>query len=809
MLERLVSDVRYSIRKMIKNRVFTFIVILTMSLAIGMNTAIFSVINRLLLSPLPYNTPGELVQVENNFKPLNLEKIPVSVPEFADFQKQTQVFSHVAIYSSWEMNLGSFHGNDAQRLPGALVSASLFDVLGVAPALGRFLRSEENNVGANTVAVVSYDFWRQRFNNDPSMIGQTLTLDGVNYSIVGVMPEGFYFPDRDTQLWAPIAFKPADFAEKDRGSRSYQLYARLGPGISVNQARTAMGNYSNELSNQHPDAYPNHGLYISVTPLQEAILGDARRPLIILLLASAMVLLIACVNVANLLGARAATWKREVDVRIALGASRPRMFAQFLTESLMLSLIAGALGIALAQFAKGVILVTVAKNIAHPDDVGIDGHVLGFTLLLCMFTGVVFGLTPALQVYKTRLYESLSENSSTAGRTRRSSLDFLIVVEVCLSLVLLICAGIMIKSLYKLQTVDTGFNANNVLTMKLYLPVGKYDEPQRAAFYTELLRRVISHSGVLSAGVINQLPLAGGASDRTFLIEGRQGDSAQPDVEIRNISPDYFKTMGINIVRGRSFAETDDHNAPKVLIINQAMAKKYWGSEDAVGKRMVYFAGAGETPNWRQIVGIVGDVRHFGLNAESKPEVYVPQLQHPRAFMNLVVRTGSDPLALASAVRRDVKEIDPNQAVYDVNSMNSVVADSIKLQRFAAILLGAFACFALFLATIGLYGVLSYLVSQRTRELGLRMALGAQKSHVFQLIIKKGMALVLIGVSFGLLGAFAGTRLLASLIYGVSTTDLFIFTMVSLVLVVVSIIACLIPATNALKVDPVIALKYE
>jgi predicted permease len=794
---------------MIKNRVFTLIVILTMSLAIGMNTAIFSVINRLLLSPLPYNTPGELVQVENNFRPLNLEKLPVSVPEFADFQKQTQVFSRVAIYSSWEMNLGSFHGNDAQRLQGAQVSASLFDVLGVGPALGRILRPEDNNAGANTVAVVSYDFWQQRFNNDPSMIGQTLMLDGQNYSIVGVMPKGFYFPDRDTQLWAPIAFKPSDFAETDRGSRSYQLYARLRPGMTVTQARAGMGNYANQLSDQHPEAYPNHGLYISVTPLQEAMVGDARRPLIILLLASAMVLLIACVNVANLLGARATTWKREVDVRIALGASRARMFAQFLTESLMLSLISGALGIVLAQFAKGVILATVASTIAHPDDVGIDGRVLGFTLLLCMLTGVVFGLTPALQVYKTRLYESLSENSSTAGRTKRRSLDFLIVVEVCLSLVLLICAGIMIKSLYKLQTVDTGFNANNVLTMKLYLPVGKYNEPQRAAFYTELLRRVTSHPGVQAAGVVNQLPLAGGSNDRTFLIEGRQGDSAQPDVEIRHISPDYFKTMGINMVKGRPFAETDDHGAPKVLIINQAMAKKYWPGEEAVGKRMAYFAAPGETPDWRQIVGVVGDVRHFGLNAESKPEVYVPQLQHPRAFMNLAVRTGSDPLALASAIRRDVQDIDKNQAVYDVKSMDSVVADSIKMQRFAAILLGAFACFALFLATIGLYGVLSYLVSQRTRELGLRMALGAQKSHVFQLIVKKGMALVLIGVSFGLVGAFAVTRLLASLIYGVSTTDPFIFSMVSLVLILVSVIACLIPAATALKVDPVVALKYE
>jgi putative ABC transport system permease protein len=808
MFETLASDLKYSVRKMFKNRVFTLIVISTMSLAIGMNTAIFSVINALLLDSLPYSKPHELVQVQDNVKALNLEKMPVSALEFSDFQKQTQIFSQVGIYSSWEVNLGSLRGSDAQRLPAAQVSGSLFDVLGVRPELGRFLRPEDNNAGASPVAVVTYGFWQQRFNKDTGVIGQMLILDGINYTIVGVMPKGFYFPDRDTQLWAPVSFTPGDFSEANRGSRSYSLYARLKPGLNVEQARAGMQSFANQLAQVHPEAYPRT-FYITIDSLQEVMVGDARRPLIILLLAAVMVLLVACVNVANLMGVRATTWRREVDVRIALGASRARMFVQFLTESLLLSFIAGALGIVIANVAKGVILSTVAAGIAHPDDVATDGPVLAFTLVVCLITGIVFGLTPAFQIYKTRLYDSLRESTSTTSSRKRRSLDFLIVAEVCLSLVLLISAGIMIKSLYKLQTVETGFNPNNVLTMKLYLPVNKYGDTQRADFYTELLRRVASHPGVQAAGVINQLPLSGGATDRTFFIEGKQGESAQPDFQIRHINADYFKAMGINVIEGRSFAPTDDRNAPKVLIINQALAKKYFSGEDPVGKRMAYFAPPGQAPEWRQIVGVVNNVRHFGLNAESQPEVYVPYLQHPRAFMNLVVRTSADPLGLASTIRRDVQDMDRNQAVYDIKTMDSVVNDSIKMQRFSAMLLGAFAGFALFLAAIGLYGVLAYSVSQRTQELGLRMALGAQKSHVLKLVVNKAMALVLIGVSLGLAGAFAGTRLLSSVIYGVSTTDPFIFTMVSLVLIIVSVIACLIPAVSALKVDPVVALKYE
>jgi len=808
MFERLASDLKYSVRKMFKNRVFTLIVISTMSLAIGMNTAIFSVINALLLDPLPYSKPRELVQVQNNVKALNLEKMPVSAVEFFDFQKQTQIFSQVGIYSSWEVNLGSLRGSDAQRLPAAQVSGSFFDVLGVRPELGRFLRPEDNNTGTSPVAVVSYGFWQQRFNKDADAIGQMLVLDGIDYTIVGVMPKGFYFPDRDTQLWAPITFTPSDLSEANRGSRSYSLYARLKPGLNVEQARAGVQSFANQLAQVHPEAYPRT-FYITVDSLQEVMVGDARRPLIILLLAAVMVLLIACVNVANLMGARATIWRREVDVRIALGASRGRMFAQFLTESLLLSLIAGALGIAIANVGKGVILSTVAGGIAHPDDVATDGPVLAFTLLVCLITGVVFGLTPAFQIYKTHLYDSLRESTSTTNSGKRRSLDFLIVAEVCLSLVLLISAGIMIKSLYKLQTVKTGFNPNNVLTMKLYLPVNKYGDTQRADFYTELLRRVTSHPGAQAAGVINQLPLAGGATDRTFFIDGKQGESAQPDLQIRHISADYFKTMGINVVEGRPFAPTDDRNALKVLIINQALAKKYFLGEDPVGKRMAYFAPPGQAPEWRQIVGVVNNVRDFGLNAESQPEVYVPYLQHPRAFMNLVVRTSSDPLGLASTIRRDVQDMDKNQAVYDIKTMDSVVNDSIKMQRFSAMLLGAFSGFALFLAAMGLYGVLAYSVSQRTQELGLRMALGAQNSHVLKLVVNKAMTLVLIGVLLGLLGASAGTRLLSSVIYGVSPTDPFIFTMVSMVLIAVSVIACLIPAASALRVDPVVALKYE
>jgi len=809
MFEKLMQDVRYSVRKVLKNPVFALIVIVTLALGIGLNTAIFSVINAVLLRPLPFNEPGEIVQVENNFKPLNLEKLPVSIPEFADFQRQNQVFGDVGIFNNWEMNMGSAGGSDAQRLPGGLVSASLFDVLGVAPAAGRRLTAEDNKVGAGNVAIVSYDFWQRRFNGDPTLVGKKLMLDGVSFSVVGIMPKGFYFPDRETELWAPIPFKAGDFAETERGSRSYSLYARMKPGLTLNQARVAMNNFAAEQSARFPQSYPGNGLSFSVNSLQDQLVGDSRRPLLLLLIAVAMVLLIACANVANLLLARAAAWQREVDIRVALGSSRGRIVRQFLTESIMLSMIAGALGLFLAQLSKGAILATVAGNVARPEDVTLDWGVLAFTFGLCVLTGVIFGLAPALQVYKRRLYESLSESHSTAGRTRQRSRDLLIVVEVSLSLVLLICAGLTIKSLYRLQTVDTAFVPNNILSMKFYLPVGKYDEGQRAAFYTELLRRVRVHPGVRTAGVINQLPLGGGGSDRTFQIEGRQGESATPDVEIRHISADYFKTMGIPVVKGRSFTEQDDRNAPKVLMINQTMARKFFSGEDVVGRRMAYYSGPGEVPDWRMIVGVAGDVRQFGLNVDSRPEVYVPYLQHPRAFMSMVVHSGSDLNALMSAIRHDIQDLDRNQAVYDVKPLQSVVDGSIKTQRLSAMLLGSFAAFALFLAAIGIYGALSYLVSQRTRELGLRIALGAQPSDVLGLIMKKGLMLVFIGVSVGLVVALLLTRLLASAIYGVTATDPVTFIGIPVLLIAVSILACLMPARSALKVDPVVALRAE
>jgi putative ABC transport system permease protein len=809
MLNTIVSDLLYSFRKIAKHKVFTLIVISTMSLAIGMNTAIFSVINTLFLDPLPYSDPNELVQVENNIKPLNLEKLPVSVPEFADFERQTRVFSNVGIYTSWDMNLNAYGGNDAERLSGAQVSGSLFDVFNVAPAMGRPLRADDDNQGVPKVVVVSYGFWQERFSKNPNIIGQSLVLDGISYMIVGVMPKGFYFPDRQTRLWAPITFMPADFVENERGDRSYNLYARLKPGLGIEQARAAMGIYARQQSDLHPADYPSHGLSISVTPLKEAMVGDARKPLMILLIAAVLVLLIACVNVANLMAARATTWRREVDMRIALGATRARMFAQFFCESLLLSLIAGAFGVLLSYAAKGLIVATIAGDTFHASDVVIDGRALSFVFLICVITGIVFGATLALQVNEENFYESLCENSSTGNRSRHRYLDVLIVVEVCFSLVLLVGAGVMIKSLYKLQNVEPGFDGNNVLTAKLYLPTNKYNLAQRRTFYTGLLQRMSGHPGVVAAGVVNQLPLDGGASDRTFMIQGRQGQSAQPDVEVRYASSDYFKAMRVALIKGREFLETDDDNAAKVLIINQAMAKMYWPGEDAVGKRMAYFAGPGENPEWREIVGVVGDVHHFGLNLPVKPEVYVPYKQEPRAFMSLVVRTESDPLAMVSAIRSDVRDMDKNQAVYDIKPMGAVVGDSIQTQRFSAILLGSFAGFALFLATIGLYGVLSYLVSQRTRELGIRIALGAQKSNIFSLILRKGMLLLLIGVCLGLVGSFAWARLLSSLIYGVSATDPAIFALVTTILVAVSVVACVIPAARAISIDPVVALKYD
>jgi putative ABC transport system permease protein len=809
MFESLVQDVRYSFRKFWKNPLFTLTVVVTLGLGIGPNTALFSVIDALLLRALPYHAPQRIVQIEDNFEHGDLHHLPVSVPEFVDYSKESQVFESSGIYDSWEVNLSSPDGGYAQRIQGSIISSDLFRALGVSPKLGRPFLPEENQAGRNNVLIISYAFWRSKFNGSSDVLNRNLILDGKNYTVVGVMPEGFYFPDRETEVWTPIPFEPQDFAENNRGSRSYLMIGRLRDKVTLDGAQSKMQTFAAQLKAAHPDKYSSSGLVIGLTPIQEAFVGDLRTPLFVLLAAVGFVLLISCANVANLLLARAAVWQKEVDVRVALGAAGSRIVRQFLTESILLALLGGALGLTLAVLGKGIITATVAGNVARPQDIAIDARVLGFTVLISLLTGILFGLAPAFQSSSKRLYESLKDTRSTAGVTRRRLRDLLIVVEVSMSLVLLIGAGLMIRSLHGLQNVDPGFEAKNVTTMKMYLPVQKYNLQQRAEFYKELLRRLEALPGVQYVGAINQLPLGGGRSDRTFLIEGMDPGREVPDEEIRAVSPQYFHALGIPLLKGRYFNENDTETSPKTLLINQAMADKYWRGQDVVGKRMAYYGGPNSPVEWREIVGVVGNVRHFELSTKPKPEVYAPFLQFPRAFMYLVLRSTLPPATLASEVRREVQSADKDQAVYDVKSMDQIVATSIQKQRVSTLLLGVFACLALFLSSVGLYGALSYSVTQRTRELGVRMALGAQRGDVLRLIISKGMMLVAFGTAIGMVLALMVTRVLSSFMYNVSTRDPLTFMAIPAILAAVGMLACLLPALNAMKVDPVVALRYE
>jgi putative ABC transport system permease protein len=810
MFENFIKDARFSLRKSVKHPAFSLIVIVLLAIGIGMNTALFSVVNAVLLRPLPYHAPHQIVYLEDNLKGHNLTDLPISAPEFVDYSKQTQLFRGVAIYDDWEATLGSSGARSAQRFQGAVVSASLFHVLGVSPLEGRLFLNEENRAGANNEVILSYDFWKQRFNRNPAVVGTTVSIDSASYKVVGVMPSGFFFPDRETVAWTPIPFHPEDFTESERGSRSYLAIARLATGISLERAEAGMQTVAARLKAEYPNEYADSGWAITLRPLTEVFTGDTRRPLLMLLGAAGFILLIVCANLSNLLLSRAAAWRKEVDIRIALGGTRSRIVSQFLTESGVLLFFGALLGLLIAPFGKKVILDIVAAGIVRPQDVSIDLRVLLFVLALSLFTGLTFGLGPAFYSYNRRLTESLREVQGTGAKSSQRFRDVLMVAEVSLSLILLIGAGLMIKSLRNLQNVKTGFDPSNVLTMKSYLPVDAYPDPRRIEFYRELLNRVSSLPGVQSAGMINQLPLGGGRSDRTFVIKGRPvSPETAPDEEYRVVYGDYFQALRIPLERGRYFSSSDTEKAPKVLIINQSMARKYWPNSDPIGASVSYYAGPGGPLEWRQIIGIVANVRHFGLDLQPKPEFYVPYEQHPKAFMTLVLRSNIPQSVLAASVRAAVDQIDRNQAIYDISPMTEVISNSIKKQRVSTLLLSLFAFVALFLSSIGLYGAVSYLVTQRTREFGVRIAIGASNRDILLWILRHGMLLVCVGLVIGLSVAFALTRVLSSFLFNVTTTDVLVLVTVPLIQCAVAAIACLVPARRALRLDPLLALRYE
>ena len=805
-MSTLLQDIRYALRMFVKKPGFTFMVIAALALGIGANTAIFSVVNAVLLRPLPYREPDRIVKVweiHPNTK-VRDEKANVAPANFIDWANQNEVFEQIAAYEGNRRGFNLTDGGESEHIEGSRVSASLFPLLGVQPMLGRAFTEEEDRQGANRVIVLSQGFWQRRFGSDRDILGRTLTLNLKSYTVIGVMPAGFDMP-QSVDFWVPLAFD--DEEAKIRDFHYLSVIARLKPGVTVEEARAGMNVIAQRLEQQYPATNAKIGAHLTL--LSEHLVGGIRPALLILLGAVCLVLLIACANTANLLLARAAARQKEIAIRQALGASRLRLIKQMLTESLMLALVGGSIGAILALWGTDLLASLGPESISSLGHIKIDARVLGFTLTLSLLTGLIFGLMPALQASRPRLNELLKEGGRSSGGSLRSRTRSLLVVsEVALSLVLLIGAGLMVKSFMRLQSVTPGFDPDNLLSVKLSPTISKFkNKSEGIAFYQQVERQIQSLPGVVSVGAVTHLPLSPDNLRLTFNIEGRTAPAPGEEflAEARAVSPNYFQTMAIPVLNGRVFTERDNIQSAPAIIINAKMADVYWPGEDPVGKRL--FMEGEKTP--REIVGIVGDVKHWGLEEESRPEMYWPLYQEPLIFTSIVIRSTGDTASLTAAVKSEVKGIDNDQPVYRIRTMEELLSRSVAAQRFSMLLLAIFALAALLLAAVGIYGVIAYSVSQRTREIGIRMAMGAQARDVLGLVVSQGLKLAAAGVAIGVAGAFALTRVMSGLLYGVSVTDSQTFIAIPLLLTLVAALASYIPARRATKVDPMVALRYE
>jgi predicted permease len=802
------QDLRYAGRMQLKSPGFTIVAVIALALGIGANTAIFSVVNTVLLQPLPYRDPEQLVMVWEDASKHGYPRDTPAAANFVDWRDQSTVFDGMAAIADESFNLTGV--GDPERLEGRRVSANLFPLMGVEPHIGRTFTSTEDQPGAPRVALLSYALWQRRFGGDQSIVGKSLNLNGESYTVVGVMPARFQFPTSDDNVWVPLAFTAQEAANRNR--HYLQVVGRLKPGITLERAQSEMSTIGARLQQQYPQS--NADLGVAVQSLHEHLVGDIKPALLILLGAVGLVLLIACVNVANLLLARAAVRQKEIAVRVALGARRGRLIRQFLTESVLLATVGGIVGLAIAYGGLILLRAFIPENISQAREISIDLRVLGFTFLVSIVTGLVFGLAPALQAARFNQTETLKEGGrdSATGSSGKRIRSLLVMSEVAVSLVLLIGAGLLINSFLRLRSVDPGFKADNLLTMKIVLPEPKYEEMvRRSAFYTDVVQRVESLAGVKSAAVTTNLPLYRQGNSIGIRIEGRPDPPpGQPLIVVtRIISPRYFETMSIPLLAGRQFTDHDTDTSPNVVVISEAMARRHWPGEDAIGKRIA--AGRVRSDaDWIQVIGVVKDVRQFELTADPKPQMYLTYRQAGFfAPEDLVVKTDVDPASLAATVRKTVWEIDKDQPVSNIRTMEEILSESIARQRFSMLLLAIFAAVALTLAAVGIYGVMSYSVAQRTHEIGIRMALGAQTGAVLKLAVGYGMKLVIVGVVVGLIAAFALTRVMATLLFGVTATDPTTFVLISLLLVLVAALASYIPARRATKVDPIIALRYE
>ncbi len=800
------QDLSYGARMLIKNPGFTVIAVFTLALGIGANTAIFSVVNGLLLRPLPYPEPERLVMIWED--PGSIPRNFVNPRNYADWREQNQVFEQVAAINTQNINLTD--DGEPERMIGARVAANFFSILRVNASLGRTFLPTEDGAGSRPVAVLSYGLWQRRFSADPNVIGRMLVLNGASTTVVGVMPADFRFPQQ-VELWIPFVFTSNELANTNRGSHYLRVVGRLKPGVSVEQAQAEMETIYNRLRQEYPRALAKWKVH--VFSMHEDMVSDVKSALLILLGAVCFVLLIACANVANLMLARATARQKEIAIRAALGASRFRLIRQLLTESFMLALAGGGLGVLLGLWGIDLLIRLNPGNLPRLDEIGLDRNVLLFTLLLSLLSGLIFGATPALQSSRINLNESLKNAAGRggAGGGQSSLRQVFIVAEVALSLVLLAGAGLMIKSFIKLGQVELGFNPENVLTMRVSLPSNRYAEwEQQISFYRRVVDRIKVLPGVQSAALISDPPISNsvGLWQNGFRIEGQpepppgHGNYAY----LRWISPDYFQTLGIPLLKGRLLTESDTADRPGIAVIDAAMARQFFPNEDPIGKRILIGI---RDRGPREIVGIVGNVRQTSLDAEAGPHMYIPYYQTPLSYATLLVRTLADPNAASAAVKHEVLAVDPRQPIYSIRAMEQIISNSLADRRFNLTLLGIFAGVALMLAAIGIYGVMSYSVTQRTREIGIRVALGAQGSDVLRLVVGQGLRLVALGVALGLLAALALTRLMKSLLYSVSATDPVTFIVIALLLTSVALLACYLPARRATKVVPLVALRCE
>ena len=808
-MDTIFADIRYGLRSLRKRPAATAIALVTLALGIGVNTAIFSAVDSILLRPLPLKDPAGLVSVWEQSPALGIQQNQAAPANFFDLRNQNQSFEALGAYGPLDINLTGT--GDPERLDGQLVSANVFSILGVAPALGRTFLANEDQPGQEHVVVLSDRLWQRRFNRDPGIINSNITLNGESFTVVGVMPRAFFFPIREVELWVPWAMEPDQAS--GRGDHYLRLVARLKPGTTLQQANADVQSIAGRLSAEYPKT--NEGLTFIVNSLHKDYAGDLRLPILILFAAVGLVLLIACANVANLLLAQATTRRKEIAIRIALGARRWTIVRQMLVESLLLACGGGLLGVLGAFWGVAALTKFLPESLSKLQGVSIDARVLLFTLGVSVLTAIVFGGLPALLASRTTPGATLSDvaRDMAGGTSGRHIRRLLVVSEVALAVVLLVSAGLLIRSFQLLRQVQPGFNPENALTMRMVLPFPKYAKKEaRSAFYDEVLRQVKETPGVEAAGMITFMPLSFSGMNFSFSVEGRTApsDMKLPFALFRVVSPDYFRAMGIPLLRGRYFEAQDSADTTPVTLINRRLAEQYWPGEDAIGKRLK--VGPADSPNaWLTVAGVVGDVRQTGLH-EQKLEFYVPYMQERRSFMaprDLVVRTKADPAVIAAAVRKAVWSVDKDQPISNVRTLNEVFSAAISQERFQALMLGLSAALALVLACVGLYGVISYSVVQRTHEIGVRMALGAQPVDVLRLVIRQGMSLTFVGLVTGIVAGTFVTRVLTDMLFGVTPRDPLTFAGVPVLLLVVAFLACYIPARRATRIDPLIALRYE